>query len=543
MSDLTLLARHVADSTPTASSQRAIMLSGTLGSGKTTVLAELLSDVRGEPFIVIQNDIGAINTDTRRLKLPPEKLCALTAGCICCNDLRALDLTLDSVRDDDKLRTIFIETTGIANPAQIKDLLHTKELPTLVIVTVDVAHFERNLRLGRIAETVPVADVLVLTHVVNAEGEERDISGVIGRLREYNKRSDILKLSLKGDERTFEEVTDCLSLPTQSAPLSPSAPAPSLLTQRDGWVGRRKDPFGFVRNTPHAQFTLDLIIPDGISSTRLVEMITQAIPDGIQRAKGYVHGEGEIDCICGEWRLTSSSPPAGRSYCTLIHNKPLTSDMFPELLPLNEAQQSGALEGEELAVATALVEELIQYFPKNVVDDGRLITETDAGESWLYTERAGFPEELRDRFLHAWTRFYNQQQEALSSGAFDTHPDLPYYQRKVGNTLSWLLVTFPEKLREWGLEEPISRSHPAELFFRGLEAARNPVHIGSFKTEDVPFFLQQLDLLERELGPEAPRLADRAVKNCVERSNDENWAIAAHPLVERRWAEVRSKED
>lgn len=543
MSNLTPLARYVAEAAQVNSPQRAIMLSGTLGSGKTTVLGELLSDVRGEPFIVIQNDIGSINTDTRRLKLPPEQLCALTAGCICCNDLRALDLTLDSLSNDDQPLTVFIETTGIANPAQIKDLLHTKQLPTLVIVTVDVAHFERNLRLGRIAETVPVADILVLTHLVNGDGQELDRTAIIESLRALNERADILKLSINGDESIFEKVADAIPPSAQSVLASSPAPMPSLLNRRSGWVGASQDLVELVKSNLHAQFALDFLVPPELDSTRIVQIVSHAVPGGIQRAKGFIRGEGEIDCIHGEWRITPSSGSGQRSYITLIHNAPITSKMFPELVSLNTTEQNGPLEGAQLTDAIALVEELLTYFPSNVVDDGRLITETDAGEAWLYTERAGFPEKLRDEFLFAWTKFFSQQQDALLSGAFDSHPDLPYYQRKVGNTLSWLIVNFPDKVSDWGLGEKISHGHPAELFFRGLAGAKNAIQVGSFKMEDATFFSEQLKLLESEVGPVAYSLADRAIDNCVRRSNDDNWARIARPLVFKWRATETSDSD
>ncbi len=102
----------------------------------------------------------------------------------------------------------------------------------------------------------------------------------------------------------------------------------------------------------------------------------------------------------------------------------------------------------------------------------------------------------------------------------------------MGNTLSWLIVNFPDKVSDWYLGDKIANGHPAELFFRGLAGAKNAIQVGSFKAEDAPFFSEQLKLLEREVGSSAYSLADRAINNCVGRSNDDNWAKIARPLVQ-----------
>ena len=115
---------------------RAVVISGTLGSGKTTILNHLLKTAPecGAPgsFVVIENDIGAMNTDQARLAANPEAVLAITAGCICCNDLHSLQAAVSQLKELPEIKTLFIETTGIANPGAVKDLLHKLQIPTLV---------------------------------------------------------------------------------------------------------------------------------------------------------------------------------------------------------------------------------------------------------------------------------------------------------------------------------------------------------------------------------------------------------------------------
>ncbi len=153
---------------------RAIVLSGTLGSGKTTLLNHLLTtqtkSATPGSFVVIENDIGATNTDTARLKTDPTNVLAITAGCICCNDLHSLRAAVSQLREQPEIKTLFIETTGIAKPSAVKELLHKLSIPTLVIVTVDVKHFDTNQILGRTTDTIPHADILALTWTHNSQG-------------------------------------------------------------------------------------------------------------------------------------------------------------------------------------------------------------------------------------------------------------------------------------------------------------------------------------------------------------------------------------
>ena len=65
------------------------MITGYLGSGKTTVLNELLKSQTGERLAIIVNDLGSINIDASVIKKnsvveAEAKMIEMTNGCICC---------------------------------------------------------------------------------------------------------------------------------------------------------------------------------------------------------------------------------------------------------------------------------------------------------------------------------------------------------------------------------------------------------------------------------------------------------------------------
>ena len=66
-----------------------LLLTGYLGSGKTTLVNRILSNRKGIRFAVIVNDIGEVNIDASRIAKEgivgsrDESLVALQNGCIC----------------------------------------------------------------------------------------------------------------------------------------------------------------------------------------------------------------------------------------------------------------------------------------------------------------------------------------------------------------------------------------------------------------------------------------------------------------------------
>ena len=67
-----------------------LLLTGYLGSGKTTLVNHILSNKRGIKFAVIVNDIGEVNIDADLIQKggvvgkKDDSLVALQNGCICC---------------------------------------------------------------------------------------------------------------------------------------------------------------------------------------------------------------------------------------------------------------------------------------------------------------------------------------------------------------------------------------------------------------------------------------------------------------------------
>lgn len=102
-----------------------LLLTGYLGSGKTTLVNHILSNERGIKFAVIVNDIGEVNIDASLIERggvvdsKDDSLVALSNGCICCTLKMDLIKQIEEIMAMRRFDYIVIEASGICEPAPI----------------------------------------------------------------------------------------------------------------------------------------------------------------------------------------------------------------------------------------------------------------------------------------------------------------------------------------------------------------------------------------------------------------------------------------
>lgn len=112
-----------------------LLLTGYLGSGKTTLVNRILSNAEGIRFAVIVNDIGEVNIDAELIQQggvvgsKDDSLVALQNGCICCTLRTDLIEQITELVRMDKFDYIVIEASGICEPEPIAQTICT--IPTL----------------------------------------------------------------------------------------------------------------------------------------------------------------------------------------------------------------------------------------------------------------------------------------------------------------------------------------------------------------------------------------------------------------------------
>jgi len=102
-----------------------LLLTGFLGSGKTTLMTNILNSFAGEKVGVIINEFGATGVDGTLLARDSVKMQELNNGSIFCACIKAnfLQSLIDMSKQD--ISYLFIEPSGIADPSEMGQILET----------------------------------------------------------------------------------------------------------------------------------------------------------------------------------------------------------------------------------------------------------------------------------------------------------------------------------------------------------------------------------------------------------------------------------
>jgi G3E family GTPase len=105
------------------------ILTGYLGSGKTTFVNYLLKADHGHKFAIIENEFGEVGIDDGLVLQSNEEIIEMMNGCICCTVREDLIVTIKKLCKSrkGKFNHIIIETTGLADPAPVAQTFFVDE--------------------------------------------------------------------------------------------------------------------------------------------------------------------------------------------------------------------------------------------------------------------------------------------------------------------------------------------------------------------------------------------------------------------------------
>ncbi len=181
---------------------RVILVSGFLGSGKTTLIRQLAGYLvvdREQKVVIIENEVGEVGIDDRFLSGEGFQVKEIYGGCICCQLTGELTLAVNQIAERFSPDWVIIEATGVARPSTILNTLEKYGKGIDGIFTLAVADTGRWEELMEIMPELISAQVaeakLVIASKIDEAGEG-ELQRLMEKVKEINPRAGVLAASL-----------------------------------------------------------------------------------------------------------------------------------------------------------------------------------------------------------------------------------------------------------------------------------------------------------------------------------------------------------
>ncbi|MBR0785464.1 CobW family GTP-binding protein [Bradyrhizobium iriomotense] len=299
-----------------------LLVTGFLGAGKTTVVNHLLAHADGRRIAAVVNDFGAINIDAELIAGASDGVVSLANGCICCSLEGDLLRTLSTLlRRDPKPEYIVIETSGIADPADIvrnlMDPVILREAPLeTVLCVIDAGTPPAALDDALLRSQLRVADIVALSKLDLAD------EGAGVRMREAIRA---LRVPAVVVEASHGEIPSALLFPATSdrAP-APREPGPKRPAEERfetlSWTSDRPI------SLPRLQQAIGRLAPKLARAKGLFETVEQP---GRQMVFQFAGGRATL--------APGEAPPPGVPRTRIV--------FIAELGVLSQAELDGIMEG------------------------------------------------------------------------------------------------------------------------------------------------------------------------------------------------------
>ncbi|MEL7658377.1 MAG: GTP-binding protein [Bacillota bacterium] len=174
------------------------IISGFLGSGKTTLIHRILGALEEENVVIIENEYGELPIDSEILRVAGFEIYELTNGCVCCTLKEDFCLTLLHILDQQVDRIIF-EPSGIFILSEIFDLFKDELIASRcalnsLITVVDGLNFHKHSQgiTGFFANQIESATSLVISKTPLLADEE--VETIVRELSLMNGTAEIIAL-------------------------------------------------------------------------------------------------------------------------------------------------------------------------------------------------------------------------------------------------------------------------------------------------------------------------------------------------------------
>lgn len=260
------------------------MLCGSLGAGKTTLLMRLLEHWRdqGRRAGVVMNESGEVSIDGPRAGSLAQQVVNLAGGCVCCDTRDDLAWGVTQLITEFHSDVIVLECSGMANPAEVIDAVTDAFVARLVRLERVIALLNPVVDPGLayrdpvVAHSIRYADEIVLN--------KRDIA--IGPLWEGARSQIVTQNPHARLWETSHARIDLAALLAAQEPAGPRTTQPPLLFE----VGRPEA--ATAKRAAYHPMVRTVRLPGRLHREKFLKWMA-ALPDGLERAKGFLRFVGE----------------------------------------------------------------------------------------------------------------------------------------------------------------------------------------------------------------------------------------------------------
>ena len=180
---------------------KVIILSGFLGSGKTTVLVRMIERLReregaGFRIAIVENEIGSASVDSSIIQEAGYSVTEMLSGCVCCTLIGQLIPALQKLEEELEPHLVILEATGVATPdTMANNLRKYGGYPVRIVTLVDAARWQRIKLALSILLTAQIepADIVCVNKVDLAEADVLD--EIDADVRAINSDAPIVHMS------------------------------------------------------------------------------------------------------------------------------------------------------------------------------------------------------------------------------------------------------------------------------------------------------------------------------------------------------------
>ncbi|MDY2734362.1 CobW family GTP-binding protein [Intestinibacter sp.] len=181
---------------------RVNIISGFLGSGKTTFIKKYLDQAKNlGKVVILENEFGEVSIDSDTLNSEEINIYEINAGCICCSLLIDFKAGLEYILKKFNPDTLFIEPSGVAKVSDIAKILEDFEGIELdkIITIVNAFTFDMYIKAfgEHYKDQIVNADIIYLTRVERLEKIRKNgLDKLINDLKLLNSKALIVDKSL-----------------------------------------------------------------------------------------------------------------------------------------------------------------------------------------------------------------------------------------------------------------------------------------------------------------------------------------------------------